>query len=120
TLRSKSGNLDTSVFDYFDVVAGIDIGGVFVVMLFATRDGAHLLFRRLFRRCLLLLCAPPHHLMGGGGGETTRMMEAMERVMKEAFGNRLMLCNIVKPILILCYNLLSSAPLVFSRVDTFD
>ncbi|CAL9061181.1 unnamed protein product, partial [Musa banksii] len=100
-LRSKSGNLDTSVFNYFDVVVGIDIGGVFVVMLFATRDGAHLLFR-------------------GGGGETTTMMEAMKRVMKEAFRNRLTLCNTVKPMLILCYNLQSSAPLVFSRVDNLE
>ncbi|THU61089.1 hypothetical protein C4D60_Mb07t19610 [Musa balbisiana] len=111
TLRSKSGNLDARVFDYFDVVASIGIGGVFAIMLFATHNVSHLLFH-----------APPSHLMGGGSGETTTKTKAMERVMKEAFEDRLMLmpCNTVKPVLIPCYDLQSSASLIFSRADDLE
>ncbi|RWW75647.1 hypothetical protein BHE74_00016322 [Ensete ventricosum] len=47
-------------------------------------------------------------------------MEAMVRVMKEAFKDRLTLHKIVKLVLIRCDDLQSSAPLVFSYVDALE
>ncbi|CAL9066724.1 patatin-like protein 6 [Musa acuminata AAA Group] len=138
-LRSKSGDPDARISDYFDVVAGTGVGGVFAVMLFATRDGARPLFRaddtwrfladhgkRLFRKASTsspTSPTPSHGFLcgvfqGGGGGGTATT--AMERVMKEAFGDRLTLRNTVKPVLIPCYDLQSSAPLVFSRADALE
>ncbi|RRT48565.1 hypothetical protein B296_00052987 [Ensete ventricosum] len=46
--------------------------------------------------------------------------KAMVRVMKEAFKDRLALHKTVKLVLILCDDLQSSAPLVFSYVDALE
>lgn len=43
-LRSKFGNLDNRVIDYFNVVVGIGVESVFIVMLFTTFDGTCLFF----------------------------------------------------------------------------
>lgn len=121
-LRSKFGNPDTKVFDYFDVIVGIGVGGVFFVILFTTRDGTCLLFRpddtcyffadhssASFKRCILLY-PPLCHLMGPcaecskattAAKGSQRTMEAMKRVMKEAFKDRLTLHNTMKSVLIL-------------------
>ncbi|CAL9211184.1 unnamed protein product, partial [Musa hybrid cultivar] len=118
-LRSKSGNPETRVFDYFNIVIGISIRGVFVIMLFATHDG----------ECILLLCPPPCCLMGScaecskatattEGSRCT--MEAMERVIREALGDRLTLHNTVKPVLIPCYDLQSFFSLIFSRANALE
>lgn len=47
-------------------------------------------------------------------------MEAMERVMNEAFEGRLMLRNIVKSMLIPCYDLQSFFPLIFSHANALE
>ncbi|CAL9146865.1 unnamed protein product, partial [Musa hybrid cultivar] len=135
-LKTKSGDHDARISDYFDVAAGAGVGGVFAAMLFATRDGARPLFhaddtwrfladqgKRLFRKGspsssssstpgMFLRCLFP-----GGEGSTTA---AIERAMKEAFGESLTLRDTVKPVLIPCYDLRSSAPFVFSRADALE
>ncbi|CAL9753242.1 unnamed protein product [Musa acuminata subsp. burmannicoides] len=131
-LKSKSGDPNARISDYFDVAAGTGVGGVLASMLFATRDGSLPLFRaddtwrffvdsgeRLFRKASpspsssgFLRCLFP-----GGGGSTTA---AMERAMKEVFGEGLTLRDTVKPVLIPCYDLRSSAPFVFSRADALE
>ncbi|KAJ8504594.1 hypothetical protein OPV22_005480 [Ensete ventricosum] len=102
-LKSKSGDPNARISDYFDVAAGTGVGGVLAAMLFATRDGALPLFcaddtwrffadrgERLFRKASpspsssgFLRCLFP-----GGGGP--------------------------------CYDLRSSAPFVFSRADALE
>ncbi|CAL9109400.1 unnamed protein product [Musa textilis] len=135
-LKAKSGDHDARISDYFDVAAGVGVGGVFAAMLFATSDGARPLFhaddtwrfladqgKRLFRKGspsssssstpgMFLRCLFP-----GGEGSTTA---AIERAMKDAFGERLTLRDTVKPVLIPCYDLRSSAPFVFSRADALE
>ncbi|WOL09604.1 hypothetical protein Cni_G18357 [Canna indica] len=131
SLKTRSGDPDARISDYFDVVAGTGVGGVFAAMLFATRDGIRPLFRadetwrfladrgkRLFRNVSssssgLFVCC----LSRSGEGSTTA---AMEKTMKEAFGGGLTLRDTVKPVLIPCYDLRSSAPLVFSRADALE
>ncbi|RWW04690.1 hypothetical protein GW17_00032075 [Ensete ventricosum] len=136
-LKTKSGDPDARISDYFDVAAGAGVGGVFAAMLFATRDGTRPLFhaddtwrfladqgKRLFRKGsspsssssstpgMFLRCLFP-----SGEGSTTA---AIERAMKEAFGESLTLRDTVKPVLIPCYDLRSSAPFVFSRADALE
>ncbi|URE15780.1 Patatin-like phospholipase, partial [Musa troglodytarum] len=108
-LRSKSSNLNARVFDYFNVVVGTSIEGVFIVMFFATRVGTH------------RLVLPDDTLFQGrGDGGIVMSMEAMERIMKEAFGDRLTLCNIVKQVLISCYEPQSFFSLIFSRANALE
>ncbi|WOL04255.1 patatin-like protein 6 [Canna indica] len=134
-LRFKSGNPDARISDYFDVAAGTGVGGIFTAMLFATQDGARPLFRaddtwrflvnhgeHLFRKAPpssspgFLRCVFP----GEGGGGTAAATASMEGVMKEAFGERLTLRDTMKPVLIPCHDLQTSAPLVFSRADALE
>ncbi|WOK93704.1 hypothetical protein Cni_G02404 [Canna indica] len=43
-LKTRSGDPDPQISNYFDVTAGIGVGGVFAAMLFATRGGTRPLF----------------------------------------------------------------------------
>ena len=134
-LKTKSGNPDARIADYFDVAAGSGVGGIFTAMLFATRDqsrpiskaddtwrflaeqgkrfypsssssGRGKFLRRITR--------------GGGAGSATA---GLERSMKEVFvekGQSLTLKDTLKPVLIPCYDLSSTAPFLFSRADALE
>ncbi|CAL9164420.1 patatin-like protein 6 [Musa acuminata AAA Group] len=139
-LKSRSGDPDARISDYFDVAAGTGIGGVFAAMLFATRDGSRplfhaddtwrflvdhgeLLFRKASSSSSSSSSSPAFFrrvFRGGVGGGTAAATAAMEKVMKEAFGERLTLRDTVKPVLIPCHDLRSSAPFVFSRADALE
>ncbi|MQM23161.1 hypothetical protein Taro_056226 [Colocasia esculenta] len=141
-LRSKSGDPDARISDYFDVAAGTGVGGIFTAMLFASRDGHRPIFpaddtwrllvdkgHRFFvhkkggnRMLGRMFCS------GGDGAAEGRMRESriavatagVERAMKEAFGEELTLRDTVKPVLIPCYDLCSGAPFLFSRADALE
>lgn len=136
-LKKKSGNPDARIADYFDVAAGAGVGGIFTAMLFATKDhrrpileaentwrlladhgqkfyrpgssaGNHGFFRRLFT---------------GGGASSSSATAGLEKAMKEAFtenGKSLTLKDTLKPVLIPCYDLSSTAPFLFSRADALE
>ncbi|WOL08828.1 hypothetical protein Cni_G17581 [Canna indica] len=93
-IRSKSGNPDARIFDYFNLAAGTGVGGVLAAMLAV--------------------------FFGAGDGRISSATDNMERLMKEAFGETLTLHDTVKPVLIPCYDLQSSAPLVFSCADALE
>ncbi|CAL4930161.1 unnamed protein product [Urochloa decumbens] len=133
-LRRASGDPDARVADYFDLAAGTGAGGVFAAMLFSTHSHGAPLFDagdtwrlvadhapRLFRRpasssssSASLFC----------GGKMRRPLAAptaaLEAAMKSAFGEELTLRDTIKPVLISCYDLKTSAPLVFSRADALE
>ncbi|KAK8967520.1 Patatin-1-Kuras 2 [Platanthera guangdongensis] len=140
-LQTKSGDPDARISDYFDLAAGTGIGGFFAAMLFATRDGCRPAFgaddswrfladkgRRFYRKSAssFSACSSPPAVLrcifpgGCGRGVAETMTEAMEMSMKEAFGESLTLCDTVKPVLIPCYDLRTSAPFVFSRADALE
>lgn len=140
-LQAMSGDPDTRISDYFDVVAGTGVGGFFAAMLVSTRDGARPGFRaddtwrfladqgkRFFRKPRSSSSSASSSagflrrmFQGGGGrGTSATATAAMEKAMKEAFGEGLTLRDTVKPVLIPCYDLRSSAPLVFSRADALE
>ncbi|XP_028548030.1 patatin-like protein 6 [Dendrobium catenatum] len=139
-LQSKSGDSDARISDYFDLAAGTGVGGFFTAMLFATRDSSRPSFRaedtwrfladkgrRFYRKPsssssvasstpALFRCV----FQGGRGRGMAEMTRAMEMAMKDTFGESLTLRDTVKPVLIPCYDLQSSAPLVFSRADALE
>ncbi|XP_010529102.1 PREDICTED: patatin-like protein 6 [Tarenaya hassleriana] len=128
-LKSKSGNPNARIADYFDVAAGSGIGGIFTAMLFASSDGNLPIFRaedtwrflaqngRNFykpKRSSGLLRRVVRTGSGSGSGTAK-----LEKAMKEAFSD-LTLKDTLKPVLIPCYDLSSSAPFLFSRADALD
>ncbi|KAJ7975075.1 Patatin [Quillaja saponaria] len=140
-LKKKSGNPDARIADYFDVATGAGVGGIFTAMLFGTKDHNRPIFKAddtwrflaeqgkrfyrsssgkgsnggggFFRRIL----------KGGTGSSTGSSTAGLEKTMKEAFadkGRNLTLKDTLKPVLIPCYDLSSTAPFLFSRADALE
>uniref|UniRef100_A0ACD5X1E3 Uncharacterized protein n=1 Tax=Avena sativa TaxID=4498 RepID=A0ACD5X1E3_AVESA len=128
-LQRASGNPDARVADYFDLAAGTGAGGVFAAMLFSTHSRGAPLFRAedtwrlvadhapgLFRRpatSTSLFCRAKKRPLAAPTA-------ALSVAMKAAFGQELTLRDTIKPVLISCYDLKSSAPLLFSRADALE
>ncbi|KAJ9175547.1 hypothetical protein P3X46_014093 [Hevea brasiliensis] len=147
-LKTKSGNPDARIADYFDVAAGTGIGGIFTAMLFGSKDHNRPIMkaddtwrfladhgRKIYRS---------GNGSGGGGGNgrgsggggggvlkrlfkggssTTAATSCLEKAMKEMFtekGRSLTLKDTLKPVLIPCYDLSSTAPFLFSRADALE
>ncbi|KAD7480028.1 hypothetical protein R6Q59_008815 [Mikania micrantha] len=134
-LRVKSGNPNARIADYFDVAAGTGVGGVFTAMLFGSKNQSRPIFKaedtwRLLAEQGKRLYSQKSSSGGGGffkrifsGGGVTHATVGFENAMKEAFtvnGQSLTLKNTLKPILIPCYDLSSSAPFLFSRADALE
>ncbi|CAA0814463.1 Patatin-like protein 6 [Striga hermonthica] len=132
-LRNKSGDPDARIADYFDVAAGSGIGGVFTAMLFASGDRSRPIFHaddtwRFLATDGEKFCRATRKRGGflkrvlkkTGGSEA-----GLEKVMRGAFkdrrtGRSLTLKDTLKPVLIPCYDLSSTAPFLFSRADALE
>ncbi|KAG8501926.1 hypothetical protein CXB51_004581 [Gossypium anomalum] len=134
-LKSKSGNPNARIADYFDVAAGSSVGGIFTAMLFATRDNNQPIFTAEETWRFLVDNGKRIYRSGAGknggilkkkilkNGSTGSSSNGMEKAMKEAFtaGRRsLTLKDTLKPVLIPCYDLSSTAPFLFSRADALE
>ncbi|GAB2276745.1 Patatin-like protein 6 [Dionaea muscipula] len=140
-LKVKSGNPEARIADYFDVAAGTGLGGIFTAMLFATKDDARPIFRAEDTWRLLAEKGRKMYRSGSGsgsgsdGGILKRILKSgggsagsgtagLERLMKEAFVKKneqsLTLKDTLKPVLIPCYDLSSTAPFLFSRADALE
>ncbi|KAJ8425975.1 hypothetical protein Cgig2_009513 [Carnegiea gigantea] len=130
-LKAKSGNPDARIADYFDVAAGAGVGGIFTAMLFATKDHSRPLFKGDDTWRLLAEQGTKIYrsgsssglkrlFKGGGSGLTGSATAGLEKLMKEKFTKNLTLKDTLKPVLIPCYDLSSTAPFVFSRADALE
>ncbi|KAK6144816.1 hypothetical protein DH2020_021636 [Rehmannia glutinosa] len=140
-LKKKSGNPDARIADYFDVAAGTGVGGIFTAMLFAANDQNRPIFhaddtwkflaaegKKFYRS------TKTRKPKGGffkrvfgktGASASGSATAGLEKAMKEAFrdektGRSLTLKNTLKPVLIPCYDLSSTAPFLFSRADALE
>ncbi|CAD5329475.1 unnamed protein product [Arabidopsis thaliana] len=139
-LKEKSGDPNARIADYFDVAAGSGVGGVFAAMIFATRDGNRPIFKAEDTWKFLVENAEGFYRSGsgsGGGGagaaikrvirsgsgsgssSVTAATAKLEKAMKASFAD-LTLKDTLKPILISCYDLSSTAPFLFSRADALE
>ncbi|EOA23886.1 hypothetical protein CARUB_v10017102mg [Capsella rubella] len=123
-LKSKSGDPTARIADYFDVAAGSGIGGIYTAMLFGSRDGSRPIFTA--EDTWQFLTKNAKGLYGSSGGILKRVMRTtgsgtakLKKVMKESF-SELTLKDTLKPVLIPCYDLKSSAPFLFSRADALE
>ncbi|KAK9283748.1 hypothetical protein L1049_011998 [Liquidambar formosana] len=140
-LKTKSGNPEARIADYFDVAAGTGVGGIFTAMLFSTRDSNRPIFqaedtwkflaeqgKRFYRSSTGSSSSGGGFLRrllrGGAASSLTGSSTAgLEKAMKEAFtsnSRNLTLKDTLKPVLIPCYDLSSSAPFLFSRADALE
>ncbi|KAJ9545545.1 hypothetical protein OSB04_025252 [Centaurea solstitialis] len=137
-LKVKSGDQNARIADYFDVAAGTGLGGVFTAMLFGSGGSGAPIFKaedtwRFLAEQGKRLYQPKSSSggffkrmlrgSGSGGGGVTHGTAGFETCMKEAFtvnGESLTLKNTLKPVLIPCYDLTSSAPFLFSRADALE
>ncbi|GKU91725.1 hypothetical protein SLEP1_g5552 [Rubroshorea leprosula] len=135
-LQSKSGNPDARIADYFDVAAGSGVGGIFTAMLFATKDQNRPIFNAADTWRFLADQGKRIYRGGSGsakkGGVLKRIFKAgtagsssagLEKALKEAFtkeDRNLTLKDTLKPVLIPCYDLSSTAPFLFSRADALE
>ncbi|XP_073274016.1 patatin-like protein 6 isoform X1 [Primulina huaijiensis] len=138
-LKNRSGDANARIANYFDVAAGSGVGGIFTAMLFATNDQKRPIFdaddtwkflaaegNKFYRS------AKPRNSKGnifkrvfsktGVAGSAT---SGLEKAMREAFkdektGRSLTLKDTLKPVLIPCYDLTSTAPFLFSRADALE
>ncbi|KAJ4821983.1 hypothetical protein Tsubulata_007534 [Turnera subulata] len=118
-LRSKSGNPNASVADYFDVVAGSGAGGILAALLFTRGKNNHPLFTA--EEALGFLAKR----VGSGGkpegilGKIFRQGKSDEKVYRKLFGE-CSLKDTIKSVLIPCYDLATRAPFLFSRADALE
>ncbi|KAL6131275.1 hypothetical protein ACLB2K_069651 [Fragaria x ananassa] len=139
-LKLKSGNPDARIADYFDVSAGAGVGGIFTAMLFATRDNSRPIFKADDTWRFLVDQGKRFYngragssggflrwfIRGGSGsasGSTAAATAGLEKTMREAFKDNdrsLTLRDTLKPVLIPCYDLSSTAPFLFSRADALE
>lgn len=138
-LKSKSGNPNARIADYFDVAAGTGVGGIFTAMLFATKDQDRPIFKaddtwrfladqgkRFYRSSSGSSSGSflKRIFKGGSGpGSTGAASGGLEKAVKEMFtekGRGLTLRDTLKPVLIPCYDLSSTAPFLFSRADALE
>ncbi|KAK6790429.1 hypothetical protein RDI58_014229 [Solanum bulbocastanum] len=137
-LKVKSGNPEARIADYFDVAVGSGVGGIFTAMLFSTKDQNRPVFQAEDTWKLLeeqgrrIYPSKGSSSAGNGflrrvfrGGASRSDTSGLEKVMKEAFmdkktGRSLTLKDTLKPVLIPCYDLSSTAPFLFSRADAFE
>ncbi|CAH8291540.1 unnamed protein product [Eruca vesicaria subsp. sativa] len=124
-LKTKSGDPNARIADYFDVASGSGIGGVFTAMLFSSSDGDRPIFNADDTWRFLVKNGKSFYKPTSGTGRLlNRVMKTgsgskLEKSMKETFAE-LTLKDTLKPVLIPCYDLASSAPFLFSRADALE
>ncbi|XP_052110064.1 patatin-like protein 6 [Arachis duranensis] len=142
-LKNKSGDANATIADYFDVAAGAGVGGIFTAMLFATKDHKRPIFaaedtwrllaeqgRRFYRpNTGTRTCSGRRGFLrklfgGSSSGSIGSATSGLEKTVKEAFtgenGRSLTLKDTLKPVLVPCYDLSSTAPFLFSRADALE
>ncbi|KAL3517574.1 hypothetical protein ACH5RR_020163 [Cinchona calisaya] len=126
-IRSKTGDSQSRIADFFDIIAGTGIGALYAAMitaddgygrpLFTARDAFKFVSEKqseLFKVKTVGVFRRRRRFSG----------KSMDKVLREAFrrenGKVLTLKDTCKPLLVPCFDLNSSAPFVFSRADASE
>ncbi|XAR61201.1 hypothetical protein NMG60_11034836 [Bertholletia excelsa] len=126
-IRAKTGDSNSRIVDFFDIVAGTGIGAYFATMLTADDGNGRPLFTA--RDAVKFVTEKQTELFKvkhiGVLRRRRRFSDgSIENVLKEALrredGKILTLKDTCKPLLVPCFDLNSSAPFVFSRADASE
>ncbi|KAI3829679.1 hypothetical protein L1987_03807 [Smallanthus sonchifolius] len=127
-IQLKTGNSNSRIIDFFDIIAGTGIGAVLAAMLNADDGNCRPLFSAKQAVKFVTDRRVEMYKVKNVGVVNRRRMfsgKSMEKVLKEAFtrnvdGKVLTLTDTCKPLIVPCYDLNSSAPFVFSRADASE
>ncbi|KAL3647879.1 hypothetical protein CASFOL_008847 [Castilleja foliolosa] len=126
-IQEKTGDSKARISDFFDLVVGTGIGALLAAMvvaddgsgrpLYSARDAARFVEEnqeKLFKAKSIGVFRRRNRFSG----------RSMDLVLKEALrrddGKVLTIADTCKPLLVPCFDLISSAPFVFSRADASD
>ncbi|XP_043690711.1 probable inactive patatin-like protein 9 [Telopea speciosissima] len=126
-IQAKTGDSQSRIIDFFDILAGTGIGAIFSAMLTADDGNGRPLFTA---RDAVKFVQEKHSEMfkikheGILRRRRRFSSKKFDKVLKEALsrenGKVLTLKDTCKPLLVPCYDLNSSAPFVFSRADAAE
>ncbi|KAG0481335.1 hypothetical protein HPP92_011849 [Vanilla planifolia] len=120
SLRRLSGNRASRISDYFDVAAGSGAGGVLAALLFARGPDGRSLFSAEDALSFLIKSGLPRDFAVGRKGLFQRFFRRDGGgTFRRVFGGAT-LRDTVKPLLIPCFDLSTSAPFLFSRADAVE
>ncbi|KAI3668170.1 hypothetical protein L6452_43247 [Arctium lappa] len=126
-IQTKTGNSNSRIIDFFDIIAGTGIGALLAAMLNADDGNGRPLFTaKEAVRFVTDRHTELYKVENVGVVHRRRRFSgrSMERVLKEALtrddGKVLTLKDTCKPLIVPCYDLNSSAPFVFSRADASE
>ncbi|XP_059296024.1 patatin-like protein 6 [Lycium ferocissimum] len=118
TLCLKTGNKNTHVADYFDVVAGAGAGGILAGLLFTRGKNEVPLFTA--NEALKFIVENGRKISRiSGNGIFQRVFRSPEKMFDQVFG-KLTLKETVKTVLIPCYDLTTGSAFLFSRADALE
>ncbi|ERN12661.1 probable inactive patatin-like protein 9 isoform X1 [Amborella trichopoda] len=121
-LKEKSGDPDARIADFFDVIAGTGIGGVFASMLLADDGNGRPLFAA--EDAVKIIAEKISNIFRPSGffrrRWPSRRFDGLLRNLLSRAGRPMTLRDSLKPLLIPCYDLNSAAPFVFSRADAVE
>ncbi|CAA0828101.1 Probable inactive patatin-like protein 9 [Striga hermonthica] len=123
-IQEKTGDPNARVADFFDIVAGTGIGALLAAMLVAD-DGSGRALHSARGAAAFLMENRGRLFKSRSAGVFRRRTRfsggSMDAVLKEAFrredGKVMKISDACKPVLVPCFDLISSAPFVFSRAD---
>lgn len=122
-LQRKSGNADARLVDYVDVAIGTGVGGMIAALLLADGGNGRPLCRA--QHIATLLANHGARMFSRSTNRFSKFFSnrfssaSIEQVFKSLFGSKT-LKDTLKPLLIPCYDLSSSAPFLFSRADALE
>ncbi|XP_052171249.1 probable inactive patatin-like protein 9 [Diospyros lotus] len=126
-IRAKTGDSQSRIVDFFDIIAGTGFGALLAAMLTADDGNGRPLYTA--REAVKFLEEKHSELLkakhAGVFGRRRRFSgRSIEKALKEALrredGKVLTLRDTCKPLLVPCFDLNSSAPFVFSRADALE
>ncbi|KAL9235441.1 hypothetical protein vseg_010199 [Gypsophila vaccaria] len=119
TLQTKTSDTSARIVDYFDIVAGTGVGGVLAVLLTAVNSAGKPMFSAVEAVQFLIdnrgkMFKPVKYGLLRRRSRCSCSAASLAKLLRETLGSKT-LKDTCKPLLVPCYDTLSSSPYVFSR-----
>ncbi|XP_058097095.1 probable inactive patatin-like protein 9 [Magnolia sinica] len=120
-IQTKTSDPKARIADFFDVIAGTGMGGIFASMLLADDGRGRPLYTA--KEAVELMIQNSHRMFKKKIFRRRFSGKSFDEALREILsrdGRALTLKDMLKPLLIPCYDLESGAPFLFSRADAVE